>query len=237
MKYPNRILPNANYKQITCKISDLSLVRFFKCEIDEDPIDTNTGNLQLKYIAHPTQNIADCSTNLLGIFRLDDIKIAFTTLGLSIYNHECVPNLKVKSPIYKEHFYFDNERSYFTLNISELENLIVPFNIGADEFIAKCIVVHSPMKWNFWHFSIRWKINESEWLHENNNKKWSKRLGSAARASIVHFAQLHEPNIIEINQKCYKTKLMNTVLRFIIDSTMRVCKKYYCLIFFKIKKL
>lgn len=210
MDFPTELLPKENYKTIDCDISKCILVRIVKI-IEEFPlINPDTGNIQLKYIADPTKQIADYSTNLLGVFEMQHLDIALTENGKLKYNHYCNPNEIVDTPIFQTDFDNNKVEKYFTLLISELNNYEIPYENGNEKYKGVCSIEHTPMKWNFWHFSIRWKNVDKEYLHLQNENKlkrgWARQLSSAAKSLIVQFARLNEPNYFVIPKNCY-TKL------------------------------
>lgn len=203
MNYPIDILPHSNYKLIECDLSNLTLVRSFKSINDESDIDPGTGNINLKLVAHPTENIKDYSTSLLGIFELTHLKITLTSHGKEIYNYYCQPNEMVDPPIFQKHYSIDDERKFFCIKISEIINLVIPYTFMEQEMIAKCFICHSPMRWNYWHFSIRWLLENGEWLHESPKKGWTKKVASTSRAILVHFIDLNTPNYYVIDRDQY----------------------------------
>ena len=61
---------------------------------------------------------------------------------------------------------------------------------------AVCNLVHSPTYWNFWHFSIKWYLNEYGCLlDEIQDDKLKKKIGK--------FAKIKEPNAQKLLETCY----------------------------------
>jgi len=210
MNYPAQLLPNRHYKIIECDINHLHLVRHIELKGEDEIIDPDTGNVKLKYVADPTRHIADYSTNLLGIFELKHIAIYLTADGKKLYNTYCLPDAEVKPLIYNTDFQITNNRKYFTIKIADISNIPVPFVINGIEKKAKCLIEHTPMKWNFWHFSIRWINDNSEYLHDQNEnlfdrpkQGWVRLLSTAARAMLVHYADTNEIDYQVISKSCY----------------------------------
>lgn len=207
MSYPVELLPNERYKIIDCKIDDFYLARSYQL-IDNFPIiNPDSGKIQVKYVADPTKQIADYSTNLLGVFEPEHLLISLSTDGKILYNHYCAPEEKVDIPILNEHYSLEENINFFSILISELENQKVPYYLGEDLLSATCKIEHTPMMWNFWHFSIRWLNHKGEYLHQEKDNKfksgWARQLSSAAKALIVQYAKVKEPNYFVISSKCY----------------------------------
>ena len=72
---------------------------------------------------------------------------------------------------------------------------------------AKCVVEHTPARWNFWHFSIHLVNADGIFLHTLTDKDLGKGLGKqlsyAAKAMLVQFVSLTEPNYTPILKTCY----------------------------------
>lgn len=208
MNYPINILPNYAYRLIDCDISHLTLIRYFKVIDNDDYIEKDTGKIKQIYIANPTQQISDCSTNLLSVFQIEDIYISLTTIGNSVYNQYCNPDEEVETPLFEHHFILDKHRKYFYINISNINNQLIPYELENETFYCKCFIVHTPMKWNFWHFSIRWKTHDDKWLHDFDNNKfkkgWVKRLSNLAKSFIANFAKIEIPEFCIIDENNYK---------------------------------
>ena len=208
MFYPTQLLPGINYKLIDCDISELPLIRFIELKDGLDIVDVITGNIQLKYIADPTKHIADYSMNLLGIFEIEHLPITLTNEGKNLYNHYCLPPFENDTPIFPTHFELKVGKKYFTLKVYEINNLLIPYEMDGKILSGKCLVEHTPMKWNFWHFSIRWQNADAAYLHHENDKQikkgWGRQLSSAARATIVQFATSSpDPEYNLIAKGCY----------------------------------
>ncbi|GAB3414536.1 hypothetical protein [Niabella aquatica] len=68
--------------------------------------------------------------------------------------------------------------------------------------------MHTPTKWNFWHFSIRWHITDKNaFLNDiddlKEQKKIIKRLKSEARALIAKFASIEKPTYNQLDKNCF----------------------------------
>ncbi|MEP7268219.1 MAG: hypothetical protein ABI844_11385 [Saprospiraceae bacterium] len=212
-----RLLPDKNRKIINCKLNSWKLIRYVKLKEGIPLVNPETKNIQLQYIADPTKHISDYSTNILGLFKINDLKISLTNDGKSIYNHYCEPDEFVSRPKYLKHFESRKEIVYFTIQISKINNYKFDFHLGSEIITAFCHVVHTPMKWNFWHFSLRWS-KDNEYLHELPEKElgkgWGRQLSSAARASLVHFAETEIGDTKSLIPEKYYLKNQNKIYNF-----------------------
>ena len=215
MNYPIELLPNEKYKIIDCKIDNLYLARTFKIIGDFPVINPDSGNIQIKYVADPTKHIADFSTNLLGIFEPRHLSISLNDEGKIEFNHYCSPEEKVDVPIFNKHFIVEADINYFSILISDIQNQKIPYYLGDDLVLGTCRIEHTPMKWNFWHFSIRWVNNNGDYLHNQKDNKfksgWTKQLSSAAKALIVQYAKVNEPNYFVIPARCYSKEFVTPI--------------------------
>jgi len=206
MDYPVEILPNNNYKIIDCDISEHFLIRYAP--------DANIWNEDLemifdKSICDPSSHMHDLSTSLLGVFIVDNIFLELTPNGRAIYNHYCLADSMVEIPLFNEHFVFNQNRGYWFLKISDVFDLKAIYKVSEDNFTATCKVCHTPMKWNFWHFSIRWYLESKNcfWneLPINEQKKnWSDRLSHETRSIIKMFALTNIPEVVSLDDVYYK---------------------------------
>ena len=205
MNFPSKILPNSSYKYINCDLSDHYLIRSTKAGNISEILDPITGFIKQEHICSPTHQVADLSTSLLGIFEISHIQIQLTSNGKTEYNHYCEPNIDVEVPIYQDHFEIDSDKFYWVVLIRNLNNVLVDYTKSNLPFTAECVVMHTPMKWNYWHFSIRWQTDEgfAHSLSDKERKKLLGRLGQEARSHIAMFATIKEPNYFELDPSEY----------------------------------
>jgi len=208
MNYPTEILPNAKYKRITCDLSNHYLIRFTHSNIREEIFDDNIKQVKQNQICSPKEHISDLSTSLLGIYIPSFVSIELTKTGKETYSIECEPDEIVEPPVFDTDFIQNENRSFWVILISHINTLIADYtkpNI-TDQFKATCSIEHTPMKWNFWHFSIRWDLGQNVFLHQLPPKtiaKVYKRLTSDRRATIAMFASIEEPNYSQLGVEEY----------------------------------
>jgi len=207
MNYPIKILPNSNYKLITCDVSNCYLIRFTHSNKIEDIFDEELMQVRQISICDPSGNMNDLSTSLLGVFETSFVQIELSQSGKEKYNSQCDPDISVEVPIFKKDFTINESRGFWVVLIGDINEKTIDYTKGGidTKFKATCFIEHTPMKWNYWHFSIRWRTEEGFWhtLNDNQKKKMSKRLAHEARANIAKFAKIEEPNYTQLNHPDY----------------------------------
>lgn len=208
MIYPSDILPNPNYKIITRDLSNYYLIRFTNSNKEEEIYNHELNQVRQMQVCDPSEKMNDLSTSLLGVFKTSYIKIDLTSLGNEKYNSYCDPDIEVEIPIFQEDFILKEGRGFWVVMIGDINHTTADYTKGGidTKFKATCIIEHTPMKWNYWHFSIRWKTEDQEYWHQlskSQSKKLAKRLGHEARANIAKFAKIAEPNYYPLERQDY----------------------------------
>ena len=201
MDYPLTLLPQLNYKIIDCDLSDYCLIRH--SHLPQENLLDSLGKLKEVVIASGAEKVLpDYSTSLFGVFNLENVKIRVTN---SDYQEYCEPNIEVIPPVFGTDFENVEDRGYWSIMISSINNQEI--NYEDDSLKAICKVVHTPMKWNFWHFSIHWFILDiNDYWHKNLNYQTTKirrKLATEARGLLKQFGR---PIILSskvINPECY----------------------------------
>ena len=189
MLYPTEILPSHDHKCLETDVERF-LIRYTSSNNPDYIWDDSTDTINIKCVCSPVENIYDLSTSLYGIFTEQHCYIGLSGEGNKIYNHYCECNYENSDiPIHIQHFDLVSNRGYFYVKIGDINMKRAEYTNEKEQktFIAECCVVHSPMMWNYWHFSIRWNITIPNDLPFTDNMK--KKLGSEARALIAHFSQ------------------------------------------------
>jgi hypothetical protein len=168
-----------------------------------DPV---TGGVSVQNVCSPKEHVADLSTNLHGVFRLEHCSIELTPQGKQDYALYCAPNEVVEPPLEHIHFSHNAQRGFWSIPVRRLHGQLVEYNQSNLPFKAECMVTHTPMKWNFWHFSLRWRLEDGRQLHDLPDKerqKTAKRVAHDARALIAKFARYAVPPDISLEERCY----------------------------------
>lgn len=197
MNYPIEILPNPNFKRITCDLSNCYLLRYTSTV---DIIDPLTGYVKDEFVAHPSENVKDLSTSLFGVFKLQHNSIELTDRGKSEYGSYCAPDIRVNTPSFGYDYLIAIDRGYLAIKIGDIHRKeCVKISESGVERKATCIVTHTPAKWNYWHFSVNWKVDDTYW-HEADaptQRKISRWLRHEARTII----KIHAKDILPIDAK------------------------------------
>lgn len=205
--YPEVLLPTVKFKYIDCDISDYDLIRHFDV-VDNTPIHNELDEIDVQYICHPSAQINDLSMSLLGIFKPTHTQISLTRQGKEVFGIECLPDFDGLPPTYQTDFIIDGKRCYWVIQCEFINEMKVVINIDNKDVEVISYIVHTPMKWNFWHYSIRWQIGNED-LHSIN--KYSKnqlknifsKIGAKARSNIIHLATTIAEVYPIIGKACY----------------------------------
>jgi hypothetical protein len=211
--YPLILLPKENYKYIECDISDYYLIRHIDIEVDI-PVLNEIGDIDNYYICKYPNNIQDLSTSLLGHYSEDHTKIKLTNKGQSEYG-ECEPNYLGTPLIKPDDYTLDDERLYWIIKCSFVNSLVVPIVHNEISIDTVSFIKHTPMKWNFWHHSIRWKIEDvaiSDLTEYSNRQKQTlhQKIGAFARAIIAQNADLVINIYPTIDDNCFIISKIST---------------------------
>ncbi len=193
IQYPERLLPEARFQVIRHdpRTIDGYLIRHTEHTDIQDPA---TGHLLPSCVAPQTDHLHDLSTSLLGIFMPADVEYQLTGGQKSYFTGLWTPGEIVPPPVFEQDFVRRPERGFFVLRAADISGQVVPYNVGAqDNLTAVCQLIHTPVRANFWHFSIRWFNTEGDVLLQNGN--WKRRLLTACKALICQFARLEIPNL------------------------------------------
>ncbi|MFN8250352.1 MAG: hypothetical protein U0V75_00625 [Ferruginibacter sp.] len=213
MNYPTKLLPQKKYKIINCDISNSLLIRHIDIKDNDYEIeDPETGNVKLKYISQQTKHIADYSTSLFGIFTIKHLAIRLTNEGKKKYNEYCEPNSLITPLIFNDDFLIDNNRKFISFKVGSINNKIITYPQNDTNTNGKCVVEHTPMKWNYWHFSVRW-VNENfeylnkqpEVLFDRPKTGWVRLFSTAARAMLANNAKAYVQECEFPKKKCYQS--------------------------------
>jgi len=204
MNYPEEILPGIEYKQINCDLSGHFLLRFVETSDPSKLIDPVTEKLSVNAICSPREHIQDLSMNLLGIFKADYMHLAFHKSVYGKFMEYCDPDTIVDVPIFEKEFYHQPNRAGWYIDINQLHNKLFSYQKGNQDLTAICRIIHSPMRWNYWHFSIRWTTDqnlEDMDLKQRNNV--AQKIGFAARVQFASLARMQPPDCPILEKACY----------------------------------
>jgi hypothetical protein len=154
------------------------------------------------------EELFDYSLNLSGHFRPEDNYIELTGEGRKEFYKYWDFQSEVAIPVYGQNFIFNPLKGCFFLP-TELINegkWSIPFTRPPKEIEEKIIpvILHTPTCCNFWHFSIRWKDNQGEYISVSD-AKWKRKLLGAMRALLIQTLQAHPPATTPLEAIHYQT--------------------------------
>lgn len=205
MNYPLEILPNEKFKRIDCNIESYFLVRLIDSHNLEEIFNDYTQRINIAHLFNPTERIDDLSLSLWGIYNQNHISLKFTNLGKDKYMEECEPDQIVETPQYEKDFRNDGAIYYWTATVGKFHEVTFDYQRSNLPLKAKCFVKHTPMKWNFWHFSLRWTTDQGplEQMQGNARKNAARKIGHSLRVLISEFARLSKPPDTILPKECY----------------------------------
>lgn len=208
MSYPTEILPKLNYKIIDCELGDHYLIRFIKSNDPNEIFHDGTKDIKFNLIFERSLDASDLSTSLLGVFKRDFIKICFTEKGRAKFQDYCQPNIQSETPMVDEDYFIKDDRGFWVALIKDLDGAIANYESNVDnnpKLTAICKVTHTPMLWNFWHFSIRWHTTDGDaYLSDASERRlFAKRFKQEILTIIAEIAKFDEPNFTTLNEEHY----------------------------------
>lgn len=216
MEYPIHILPRKQYKNISDPLSDNFLIRHFILDNKDTKIYDINNQIENKFLFDPTEKFGDLSTSLLGIFNIDDINVNLTLEGKLKYLAYCNDDFDFDVPSSSDFFIDNNEglRKFWTVQIKNINNTTHTFVRANEtkESTFTCHVLHTPAKWNFWHYSIRWFLNDEQeyYFKKLENKEITsgnkKRIATSVRKILKENVLVNNDIRCEIPSDCYLFK-------------------------------
>ena len=129
------------------------------------------------------------STNLIGNFKKEDRYWKIIGNRKAYYTELWHEGESVAPPA-KEDWAYNEQFGAIYFPMDELLNMTVPYTKGNDQEqkTVQCKVLHTPVRSNFWHCSIRWFNEDGDMIDQKG--KWSKRMLSTARSMLVELGRL-----------------------------------------------
>ena len=204
MNYPVRLLPQSDYQKIKWS-NDLCPLFLLRHTLTQDLLD-DTNKLKDECIAKQTDHLRDLSTNLLGEFLIEDNKIEVIEKGKDFF-HEWNESEDASQPIYNVDFVVNESRGCFYWNIGEVISLVFSHtdHISKNDYRLNFMAIHTPVKCNFWHFSIRVFVeNQSEISTLTVRDNLKKILWRKAKEQLREYAIIKTPIFSKLAPKHYK---------------------------------
>ena len=204
MQYPHHLLPQPHYKIILYEpwLNPFYLLRHTH---DKELHDPETGLLKLDYIVLQTDHLRDLSTNLLGTFTPDDCYWSIKKESFQAYfgaRWKAGEDVNIPS---EEDAEYHGQRGAFYLKIEDCAGHRVKSE-GQDEITVICDVLHTPIRCNFWHFSLRWKDKEGAYFDDLTPKRIKRFFKSWVRKFIQDNAILETPDYVSVPVERYMSE-------------------------------
>ncbi|GHV33068.1 hypothetical protein FACS1894177_09500 [Bacteroidia bacterium] len=145
----------------------------------------------------PAKQFGDLSTNLLGKSKIEDIYIEVTNKDFS---KAWVEGESVNIPLFDKDFCMKEERGYLFWKIQEIASYSIETEMAKDDkkYNLSLKLRHTPLKCNFWHFSIIAFVNDTDVdsleISDNQKKKlWRTvrvKLSNIVVGKILDFSTL-----------------------------------------------
>lgn len=190
MKYPQSLLPQPIFKEIKEDLSGCFICRKVSGRFLQD---LNLGLPDEKLLGMDTENECfDYSTNLPGVFELWHNKIELIGVNKRYFRSYWDWETSIAPPEFEEDFQFNIDVSCFFLRIGAIEKISIPFNKKPNsqpDDALFCVVAHTPTNCNFWHFSIKWKNSEGEFI-SGNKAAWKYNRIATIRALLAQLISI-----------------------------------------------
>lgn len=202
MHYPQHLIPPQHFKimRYDAWMGNHYLVRHTD---DKDLKDPETDLLKLDYIVVVTDHLRDFSTNILGVFMVEDCHWKIKKERMDAYfSAEWKEGEIVEAPL-PDDFEYLAERGAFYIPIRSCAGKRVEAS-GSEPVIAICDVMHTPIRCNFWHFSLRWKDENGIYFDELRPNSVKNFFRSWVRRFIQSHAEFEVPECPDIPPDKYQ---------------------------------
>jgi len=195
MSYPKRLLPDKYFKRISWH-NDLNNQYLIRRTDNTDFIDID-GRIKSTSLASRTDHLRDFSTNMLGVFQVDDIYIEIIGPRKDYFTSNWEERESVLIPIINQDFHVNRLKGYYFFNIGDLNDVELSVYDDVTAVQPHCFVLHTPTKCNFWHFSLRWFFKGEDILTWTPSER--RRILSSAKSFLIEKAIIQEPIFQELN--------------------------------------
>lgn len=183
MTYPAVLLPIKGYKKIETNLEDCYISRTVP---SKDFIHPNTKCIRFEFLFSDSDLEAfDYSTNLLGHFTVDHCYIQLIGKRKKYFRNYWNFVEEVELPIFNQDFIHDSDKGVIYLLVGSIHNSIkCPYSKDKNiEAFATSVIVHTPSRSNFWHFSIKWLDQEGNFIN-CNKAAWKNSIVSTFRVKL-----------------------------------------------------
>ncbi len=194
MPYPSHLLPQPDFVLISWR-NELRQYYLMRSVPTLDFMDVETGKVRAKYVNDGSrEHLKDYSVNLLGVFTYADAAIGLEQNERKPYLAAPWIMGSIVEPPMAADFHLSDTPAGFFYAIGTIQDYPQPFSIaGTPGYLGQCYVCHTPTNANFWHFSMRWKIGQTD-VAEALTESQRKNLLGLVRAFLVENALLSLPD-------------------------------------------
>lgn len=200
MEYPTILLPQPSFKRIEAYLEMGWICRTTTL------FPTDLSDLIPEQVFYQKwEELYDYSTNLLGHFELDHNFISLCGEDKKYFQTYWDFAEEVRKPTLENDFVIEQSKQIFFLPIGLIHQKIrIPFKRppknNPDELIA--IVVHTPTRSNFWHFSIQW-VDTQQTIVKPSDSRWKEERIATMRAILTEMITWEAPECAPIDTSYY----------------------------------
>lgn len=189
-KFINEIEPNWIFQRATLKKSENQESRLINPEI----------------IASPAKHLLNYSVNLLGEYKDENKSVTLTNEGKKLFDVKWKEFCITSKPKHQRDFEFNSEKGALYFFVNDILGTDYDLNYKGNDFKIVPIIKHDPMKWNFWHFEISWKVSPNDHIPTSNNgrRDFDREVAHAIRASFQYLANDSCEIAYNLNESIYK---------------------------------
>lgn len=189
--YPTEILPGERKKLIHTLPANSCLIRKINTSLP-NWFDEEIKKPRMVALCSPKEGMRDLSTGLLGVFRSEHFQLDFSNHNRSFFE-PCAADDIVPIPIIDSDYAMQESTPFVVyFCVEKIKSLTFDYQFAENTYSSNCLVAHTPAKWNYWHFSIRWDSHEGEIQHFEKPPKWVSRLCEQARHILYQHMKLNK---------------------------------------------
>ena len=154
-----------------------------------------------------SDHLRDLSTNLLGEFLIEDNKIEITDKEKRNFYYECWnEGDNIRIPKYGDDFCINEDRGCCFWKIGTIVSLQFSHINNIENKVYNLVfnVTHTPVKCNFWHFSIKVFNNNNEISTLDIGAGLKRQLWKKAKEQLVECATIETPNFCKLISTHYE---------------------------------
>lgn len=203
MTYPEHLLPKPDYRIIRWR-DDLRRYYLLRTVPSPEVIDPDLGKVRARWFDEISrEQFKDYSTNLLSIFTTKDAAIQWIKNERKAYLTGYWMENETVNPPTQDDFIFLQQFGYFFFLIDAIQDFPQPVAVPRLPAYTqtRCYILHTPTRSNFWHFSVKWKVEQEDITAAFTEKERRNLLGLIrsflAENAIVELPDYVPPTVPE----------------------------------------